>query len=148
MNRILIFLLLITSGGLLNAQYSWVTFPNTNDVESGITTFAFEDENNLWAGTVMKGIYHFKNGQYVNFSEANSDIPGNIVNKILLDENSNKWIATSKGLSIMTGDYFENYTTENSNLLSNQINDIALDRGLSPSGQVWYGARDGSYWYV
>ena len=138
MKRVLILIFLIASASVIRAQYYWVNYPNENDYASGIKTFFFENENNIWAGSVIKGIFHFINGQYVNYSEANSDISGNIVNKILLDENNSKWIATSKGLSVMIGDHIENYTTENSNILSNQVNDIAM----APGGRLWIASRD------
>jgi len=139
MKKVLILLFWIFSVASAPAQYSWITYPNANDYASGIKTFFFEDETTIWGGSVFQGIFLFSHGQYVNYSEANSDIAGNIVNKILLDQNNTKWIATNKGLSILTADYFETFTAENSSIPSNQINDIAM----APGGRLWIATQEG-----
>ncbi len=74
------------------------------------------------------------------YNSSNSSIPTNMIGKIRIDKNNNKWITTkSYGLLKFDDLNFTVYNTGNSALPSNSINDIFIDN----SGLLWLATDNG-----
>ncbi len=74
------------------------------------------------------------------YTTANSEIPGNTVRAVVVDNNEVVWVGTrDSGLASFDGASWRTYTDENSLLPHNRINALALD----PDGSIWIGTEDG-----
>ena len=88
---LIVFLLSLNLNQLVFSQYTdWTYFPRSYM----ITSFANEG-NYLWASSYT-GIVKINktNGIKTFYNKANSPLPTNIVNKILIDHNGIKWFGT------------------------------------------------------
>ncbi|UCH14333.1 MAG: T9SS type A sorting domain-containing protein [Bacteroidales bacterium] len=85
------------------------------------------------------------NGQTINsYTSANSDLPGDIVKAVFVDEHGNKWFGTNQGLALFDNDSWVIYTTDTNDfaVADNEINDIAYQ--LTQYGsELWIGTVDG-----
>lgn len=103
-----------------------------------------EDKNGLlWIGTENNGVYvlSFKEDKInpeFQINTGNSNIPSNIIRKILFDDEESVWIGTFGGLSIYNPNTnsCSNYSASNSksgSLANNSIHDIIKDS----MGGIW-----------
>ncbi|MBN2520965.1 MAG: T9SS type A sorting domain-containing protein [Bacteroidales bacterium] len=79
----------------------------------------------------------------INYTTSNSDLPGNNVHAIYIDENGNKWFGTDEGLVYFgqSGDWII-YTTDDK-LADNKINDIVYE--LTDYGsELWLATDKGA----
>jgi ligand-binding sensor domain-containing protein len=66
---------------------------------SSINTIAVESNNDIWFGSNVSdfgGMMKFSGNKWTVYDPTNSPLPGNTVNKIVIDKFGNKWIATRK----------------------------------------------------
>jgi ligand-binding sensor domain-containing protein len=83
-------------------------------------------------------------GQTINsFTSANSDLPGDIVKAVFVDEHGHKWFGTNQGLVMFDGDTWVIYTDNTDyTVADNTINDIEYQ--LSHYGsELWIGTVNG-----
>ena len=73
------------------------------------------------------------------FSTANSKLPDNQVNCIVISKDNVKWIGTSKGLVKIVDNIWSVFTSENSSLPSSFVQALAVE----PNGSVWVGTDKG-----
>jgi ligand-binding sensor domain-containing protein len=85
------------------------------------------------------------NSQTINsYTSATSDLPGDIVKAVFVDEYGNKWFGTNQGLALFDDNTWIIYTdgTEHA-VADNTINDIAYQ--LSQYGsELWIGTVNGA----
>ncbi len=84
------------------------------------------------------------NGQTINsYTSANSDLPGDIVKAVFVDENGHKWFGTNQGLAMFNGDTWIIYSdTTDYTVADNTIN--AIEYQLSQYGsELWIGTVNG-----
>jgi ligand-binding sensor domain-containing protein len=83
-------------------------------------------------------------GQTINsYTSASSDLPGDIVKAVFVDEHGNKWFGTDQGLARFDGSAWVIYTdVTDFSVADNTINDIAYQ--LSQYGsELWIGTVNG-----
>jgi signal transduction histidine kinase/DNA-binding response OmpR family regulator/streptogramin lyase len=117
--------------------------PDNSDID-GILNCIFKDsENNLWLGTMGKGLQLFDrtNKKFITFSEEQG-LANNLVNSIVEDHHGYLWIGTSKGISRFNPDdrTFKNYTREDG-LQSNEF--IRNAAYITKAGSILFGSIDG-----
>jgi ligand-binding sensor domain-containing protein len=84
------------------------------------------------------------NSQTINsYTSANSDLPGDIVKAVFVDEHGNKWFGTNQGLAMFDDNTWVIYTdvTEHT-VADNTINDIAYQPSNYGS-ELWIGTVNG-----
>ncbi|SFS59658.1 hybrid sensor histidine kinase/response regulator transcription factor [Sphingobacterium wenxiniae] len=107
--------------------------PTTITSDDLITTL-FLDQQHIWIGTKLHGIFHYDPSQkkIINYNENNTNLLSNYVRKITKGPNGNVWIGTLKGLSIYAGNTtFQNHYHNSfapQTLSQNSIYDIFIDR--------------------
>jgi ligand-binding sensor domain-containing protein len=124
-----------------------------NIENSGIPTNSIEcivvdSDQNLWLGSARDheffnsgyGLIHYDGLNWTIFDTSNSDIPGNYVNCISIDESGIKWLGVNsddfgQGLVKFNGYTWTVYDSSNSPLPSHFINCLAID----DSGTIWIG---------
>ncbi len=99
----------------------------------GIIQIAFDpnshDDTDAWFGTKKHGLYHRRlDSTWVFYDIYNSDLPGNIVSGLAIDQRSRVWAGSHDGFAILDDDEMSVFSRTNSPLLSNYIHDIAIDR--------------------
>lgn len=83
--------------------------------------------------------------RWTNYNAANSDIAGNEVKAIFIDENGIKWFGTTNGLSRFDGISWQSYNTDN-NLTDKAVSDLMLDETMdNPS--LWVATDNGMILY-
>ncbi|MFH1197466.1 MAG: two-component regulator propeller domain-containing protein [bacterium] len=116
-----------------------------NELNQLITTCIAKEGNTLWIGATpylskTGGITKFDGTDFTNYYTGNSDLPGNTITKIVIDNSGKKYVGTTEGLAI-----FDNpsnmaiYNRENSGLSENHITDLDIDA----NGNVWIGTESG-----
>jgi ligand-binding sensor domain-containing protein len=73
------------------------------------------------------------------YNTANSKLPDNQVNCIVIGQDNIKWIGTSKGLVKIIDNVWSIYTAENSSLPSSFVQALAVE----PNGAIWVGTDKG-----
>jgi ligand-binding sensor domain-containing protein len=85
------------------------------------------------------------NGQTINsYTSANSNLPGDIVKAVFVDEHGNKWFGTNNGLAMFDDNTWLIYTdvTEHT-VADNSINDIAYQFSDYSGSELWIGTVNG-----
>ncbi len=95
-----------------------------------------DGDGGLWIGTEA-GLVHFKaDGARETFTTDNSDLPGNVVNRLIHDEAGGLWIASDKGVAHMKPDgAWDVFTTANSEAPRDSAGELLCDG----AGGVWIG---------
>jgi ligand-binding sensor domain-containing protein len=115
----------------------WTVYTNGDDI-----TALAESGNDMWVGTEGGGLVKIdKTSGGTNFyNNANSGMPDNWVNTIVIDASGNKWIGTFRGgLAKFDGTNWTVYDTTNSGLPFNHVTFITIDE----SGNKWIGTSGG-----
>lgn len=102
---------------------------------------------------LKRSIYYFLtlfiainlNGQIINsYTSANSDLPGDIVKVVFVDEHGNKWFGTNQGLAMFDGNTWVIYTDNTDfTVADNTINDIAYQLSQHSGSELWIGTVNG-----
>jgi ligand-binding sensor domain-containing protein len=137
----------------------WSQHPEWINFTCGLNVRAIADAGEyLWVGT-EGGLVHLSKatGEMTLHNRANSGLPGNVVNALVLDAQGNLWIGTGytlgilDGLARFDGRTWTVYTRNNSGLENDIVRALVLDR----QGNLWigtYGAGlarfDGEHWSV
>jgi len=110
------------------------------------------DHNNIkWIGTNY-GLASLEDTTWTIYSEANSDLPDNMIREITVDRNNIKWIGTwAGGLAAFDDTQWSVYDNTNSGLPVNNVSSIVEDF----NGKKWIGTIGGGlvtfdsiYWIV
>ncbi|MCL5990502.1 MAG: hypothetical protein M1419_00155 [Bacteroidetes bacterium] len=155
----------VCTEGLGLFKYDGINWSNYNDDNSGlpdnnIHTLAIDKNGTIWMGSGVYylnekrylggGLTKFDGNEWVIFDEFNSELPSNIVSKIFIDSDGNKWIGTWSGLTKFDGNEWTKIKLSNSSLPNNTIRSLAVQ---SPQN-VWIGTFrelvhfDGTNWKV
>lgn len=123
-------------------RQTWQVYDDQMGLPSNfITSLSFREGaeiGELWAGT-YGGAAWFSGTAWVEYTETNSDLPGNEVLSVLAMENGAVWTGTDyNGLGYYNGNVWSTYVTGNSDLAADAI----LDIDSAPDGNVWI-ATDG-----
>lgn len=82
------------------------------DFECEYVMCLYEDENgDIWVGTDGGGIYILRNGKIVLKFSTDDGLAGNVIFKIIQDEQGIYWICTGSGISRWDGANFINYNS-------------------------------------
>ena len=133
----LMFVLLLSSNlGL--AQIDWVDYSYSTG--NNVKCIASQGST-LWLGTAGGGLFKFNkaNGQSVQFTKSNSDLPDMTVNDVRTDGTSSIWVATNNGLAFYNGTTWRIFRTTYSGLPSNMVSSVDID-GL---GDKWFTTLNG-----
>ncbi|MBE7170333.1 MAG: hypothetical protein INR73_07070 [Williamsia sp.] len=82
--------------------------------------------------------------EWASFTTANSLLPDDQINALVIDRNDVKWLATSKGLVRMSGSNFTVFTPANSSIPDPYITAVAVEG----NGTVWAGTAAGLVRYT
>ena len=117
--------------------------------EGGITEITIDAMGDKWIGVAYiswgvegKGLVKLgaDDTTLTIFNVSNSDLPGNHITSIAIDESNNKWIGTEwEGLVKFDDSDWTIYNESNSGIPSNGIKDIVVDA----SGNKWIGTSCG-----
>ena len=104
-------------------------------------TSAYRDsKENLWFGTLQKGIARFDGDQLKYFTK-DDGLPSDRVTSVIEDSKGIYWFHTDQGLSKFDGEMFTNYTVKNDDFLSNLISSLFIDS----RGDFWVGTWGGVF---
>ena len=89
--------------------------------------------------------FHSLNGQITNsFTSANSDLPGDVVKAVYVDEYGNKWFGTDEGLAMFNGATWVVYTDSTGHAMADKIiNDVDLQCTELHGNELWLGTING-----
>jgi ligand-binding sensor domain-containing protein/signal transduction histidine kinase/DNA-binding response OmpR family regulator len=113
--------------------------PENSNASEVINTIFKDSHDNIWLGTVQKGLQLFdrRNKKIISFSEDQG-----LVNSIIEDKHGYLWMGTSRGISCFDPQKrsFKNYTTED----GLQSNEFIKGAGyISKTGRIFLGNIDG-----
>jgi ligand-binding sensor domain-containing protein len=74
--------------------------PKLNGETLRVSALSIDRQNNLWVGTIDRGIYRIHNGDVDHFGAADG-LSGDCVNQFFEDREGNLWVATSKGIDML-----------------------------------------------
>mgnify|MGYP005839848593 CR=1 FL=1 len=120
----------------------WVDYTklNSNLPTDILTTVDVDHDNQVWVGTVDKGIVRIKGNQFEVFNQANSNLPSDRINKVLVSSSNEVWVGTASGIVKFSDPSFMTiYHTNNSDLISNGIVEIVENDDQS----IWIGTTGG-----
>jgi len=85
------------------------------------------------------------NGQTINsYTSADSDLPGDIVKAVFVDEHGNKWFGTNQGLAVFDDNTWVIYTDNTDHTVAdNTINDIEYQFSYMSGSELWIGTVNG-----
>ena len=85
------------------------------------------------------------NGQTISsYTSGNSDLPGDIVRAVFVDEYGNKWFGTDSGLALFDGSTWTVYTDESEHSVAdNVINDVDYQFVEGHGSELWVGTVNG-----
>jgi ligand-binding sensor domain-containing protein len=85
------------------------------------------------------------NGQVISsYTSGNSDLPGDIVRAVFVDEYGNKWFGTDSGLAMFNGSTWTIYNNESDHSVAdNVINDIDYQFVEGHGSEIWVGTENG-----
>jgi signal transduction histidine kinase len=94
-------------------------------------------DGSLWLGT-SKGLSCLKNGKFINYTSANSGLPGDSIRAICEDHAGRLWFGTEKGLSRWEEGSVINFTLKEG-LSDNVVNALYEDKEQT----LWIGTESG-----
>jgi len=118
---------------------------NTNSLSNDSIQSIYVDEDGiLWIGTFGGGLNRFdpKAERFEHFTEANSDLPNNVIYGVLGDDHGNIWVSSNRGISkyIPQLNTFINYDVDDG-LQSKEFNGQACYK--NDRGDMFFGGIDG-----
>jgi hypothetical protein len=86
------------------------------------------------------------NAQVIDsYTSADSDLPGDIVKAVFVDQHGNKWFGTNQGLAMFDGEIWIVYTDATSHAIAgNVINDIDYQYAPGHGTELWIGTTNGA----
>ena len=112
---------------------------NTSQIAQYIIETFEDSKDNLWFGTIDKGVAKY-NDKELKYFTIKDGLIGNTITSIVEDNNENLWFGTGSGLSKYDGKIFVNFTQKENNL-ANRISDLLIDS----KGNFWIGTWNGVY---
>ncbi|QOD59868.1 hypothetical protein H9I45_10960 [Polaribacter haliotis] len=110
---------------------------NTTQIADYVVSIFEDSKNNLWFGTLEKGIAKY-DGKKLTFLTTNNGLPSNRVVCVVEDNNGFLWFGTGAGLSKYNGKTFTNYSKKDG-LCSDAISNLIIDS----KGTLWVGTWNG-----
>lgn len=99
---------------------------------------AQESNGRIWmslynGGSTGYGLASFFQGQWISYTESNSDIPDDIVYDVFVDSQDRVWAATQSGIGLLDNGSWTVWNNTNSDLVTNIIRDFTEDA----AGNIW-----------
>ncbi len=118
--------------------WDYLNTENSPILSSSISSIAQDSNGVIWFGSFYGACTYDENiWKYYAVSEG---LPGRRINKIVVDDQNNKWIGTNKyGLVKFDGNRWTFFNMSNSIVPHNQINDITIDS----IGKIWIATKKG-----
>lgn len=80
-----------------------------------------------------------------SYTSAESDLPGDIVKAVFVDQNGNKWFGTNQGMAMFDGENWIVYTDATTHAVAgNVINDIDYQYAPGHGTELWIGTTNGA----
>jgi ligand-binding sensor domain-containing protein len=105
-----------------------------------VTSIVEGQNKEIWIGTLINGVYQYKDENWQNFSNIPDGFSAYMVSDIIVDSQNTTWVATSSGLFFFDGLNWKKYNTSNSSLKTNHIKKLAFD-----GKNLWVGGASGFY---
>lgn len=84
---------------ILKFDYQWNTIlSDTKIIKEQVSCIVFDDNDNIWIGTLGQGVVRSENGKWLKITTADGLVDDN-VNDIRFDNSGTVWFATSNGIS-------------------------------------------------
>ncbi len=117
---------------------------------SRINALFLDEDNTLWVGTQLQGLYHLNESQnqfkqFLHNANDKSSLSSNNIQTILRDSKGNLWIGTEQGglnLKPRASNEFFHFQKNAADIHSLSINDI-WSLMEDSSGQIWIGTAGG-----
>jgi hypothetical protein len=118
---------------------AWTVYNNTNSSFPDSTAYAiaFDNMNNVWAGT-NKGLAKFDGTTWNVFNTTNSSLPDDTIIS-LATNGTDLWIGTKYGAVLFDGTFWTNFNTANSGIICDTVNAFAF----GTNGELWIGTYNG-----
>ena len=140
-------------------QYKHQEEDSTSLCSSKIYSIAKGAANTIWIGTFESGISKvtvndINNLKFTNYNTTNTNLSNDLVRYMMVDNDSNLWVATSFGLNLLHADSLKNnrinfntyyHSPNNKNSIS--YNDIVIIREDSKD-RIWFGTFGGGVNYL
>lgn len=110
---------------------------NLSPIDEYVVEIFEDSKNNLWFGTLNKGVARFDGKNLTNFSEKEG-LVGNAVTSVAEDRAGNLWFGTQSGLSKFDGKNFTNFKKKDG-LCHEIVSNLLVDK----SGKLWVGTWGG-----
>ncbi len=123
-----------TSHGIVYYDGDWNLIAHNEDMPDHHAMEIWVTADKIFAGG-HHGLSVLSEGVWTQYNTANSDIVGDTVQAITLDNEGKLWIGTNEGLSMFDADNWTNYTMDNSGLPENNIASLASDG----DNKIWIG---------
>ena len=91
------------------------------------TSLAINKDGELWIGTNDSGIYKYSDDMFINYNDANSDLPCNNISSMKYDLNGNLWLSTSCGLVKFNGTRWNTYEIIDVDIYGKDISNFITD---------------------
>ncbi|KXK57157.1 MAG: peptidase S8/S53 subtilisin kexin sedolisin [Chlorobi bacterium OLB7] len=123
----------------------WQEFPDLADslYSATITAIQCRGDNEVWVGTNAVGLLRLTDSRWssITAENTNKELPGNIINDIVVDRNNVVWVATDSGIGRFDGSSWQGLTvqTTNGKLPENRVTAVAVDS----LNQLWAGTYRG-----
>lgn len=123
---------------------------DTPESPSRINALFLDEDNTLWVGTQLQGLYHLNEAhnqfkQFLHNANDKSTLSSNNIQTILRDSKGNLWIGTEQGglnLKPRASNAFFHFQKNAADIHSLSINDI-WSLMEDSSGQIWIGTAGG-----
>jgi uncharacterized repeat protein (TIGR01451 family) len=133
----------------LVAEYYYDFINNKSPIGTNEITTIFKDaQDNMWVGTVLKGLYKFDGLNWTNYTKifesdatSSSNPPCVRINKVIQDGNM-LWVATGDGLCSFDGTTWKKYEPKTQNVFG--IFEV-LSVNIDANKTLWVGSNYGLY---
>ncbi len=125
-----------TENGLVKFDgENWIEYDKSYLPGSMVSSIAIDTQGDIWLGTrepgwsssIGGGVVKYDGENWTVYDTANSELPDNYVNALMIDQQGNKWIGTKQGMAKFDGENWTVFDTMSSDLPSNYIFCIISD---------------------
>ncbi len=109
----------------------------TNNIS--VVTTDLSNGNNIWIGTVGKGVVEYVDGKFIRFADSHNK-KNNIINCLLMDKSKNLWCGTENSIFLIKND---KVTLLPNPLHIGEVNSLSED----DEGNILIGSSDGFFKY-
>jgi ligand-binding sensor domain-containing protein len=134
-----------TGGVSLFDNIDWTSYNSStsNFPSNFIREVTTTSNGDIWAGSVMSGVYRLSGNTWVFYNTSNSSIPSDVIYDIFTDNNDQVWIATDNGTAKFNGTNWQIYNTSNvSGFPSLTVKDIEQNS----AGKIFFSSEPQANW--